>query len=116
MILLVCCIFCLQKDFYSKRADQRWLTIGSKSVKIADCPVQVPIWALGGTADNIAPPLQAVGHLDLITTKPKPHKLRLLCQAGHMELFRSHRVLAEYYGSVANFLLNHSDHVNYRPR
>jgi len=88
------------------------LAIGSKSVKIADYPVQVPIWALGGTADNIAPPLQAVGHLDLITTAPKPFKLRLLCQAGHMGLFRSHRVLAEYYGSVANFLLNHSDHVN----
>ena len=88
------------------------LEIGSKTVKITDYPVQVPIWALGGTADTIAPPLQAVGHLDLIPTKPPQNKLRLLCDAGHMGLFRSQRILEKYYRRIADFLMTHSDYTH----
>ena len=88
------------------------LRIGNKTVKIDDYPSHVPIWALGGTADNIAPPLQAVGHLDLISVKPLQNKLRLICDAGHMGLFRSQRILKKYYNRVADFLLTHSDYTN----
>ena len=88
------------------------LKIGNKLVKMTDYPVQVPIWALGGTADNIAPPLQAVGHLDLIPMESPQNKLRLLCDAGHMGLFRSKRILEKYYHRIADFLLTHSDYTN----
>lgn len=88
------------------------LKIGEKTVGIADYPAQKPIWALGGTADPIAPPLQAVGHLDLLPPMPPQTSLRLLCEAGHMGLFRSRRVLNDQYNRIADFLLTHSDYAN----
>ncbi|MBW2450029.1 MAG: hypothetical protein JRE92_06365, partial [Deltaproteobacteria bacterium] len=60
--------------------------------------------------DQIAPPLQAVGHLELIPEMPAQNRLRLLCDAGHMGLFRSQRVLEKYYRRVADFLMTHSDY------
>ena len=92
------------------------LKIGGKTVAITDYPGRIPIWAMGGTADHIAPPLQAVGHLELIPEMPDQNRLRLLCDAGHMGLFRSQRILEEYYRRVADFLLTHSDYANYKPR
>lgn len=88
------------------------LKIGSKPVNIADYPVRIPIWALGGTADHIAPPLQAVGHLELIPAMPPQNSLRLLCDAGHMGLFRSQKILNQYYRRIADFLMTHSDYAN----
>ncbi len=90
------------------------LKVGDKIVDIADYPAQKPIWALGGTADQIAPPLQAVGHLDLLPPMPPQTRLRLLCEAGHMGLFRSRRVLKDDYHQIADFLLTHSDYANRR--
>jgi polyhydroxyalkanoate depolymerase len=92
------------------------LKIGSQTVAITDYPVRIPIWAMGGTADHIAPPLQAVGHLELIPAMPAQNRLRLLCNAGHMGLFRSQRILEKYYRRVADFLMTHSDYANHRPR
>ncbi len=92
------------------------LNIGEQKVDIADYPTRIPIWALGGTADHIAPPLQAVGHLNLIPAMPPQNSLRLVCDAGHMGLFRSRKILKQYYRQIADFLLTHSDHANYRPR
>ena len=88
------------------------LKIGRKTVAITNYPTRIPIWAMGGTADHIAPPLQAVGHLDLIPEMPAQKRLRLLCDAGHMGLFRSQRILEEYYRRVADFLMTHSDYAN----
>ncbi|MEJ2478523.1 MAG: hypothetical protein P8Y40_13720, partial [Desulfobacterales bacterium] len=69
----------------------------------------VPIWALGGTQDSIAPPLQATGHMEQITSVPPERKLILLCDGGHMGLFRSRKILQNYYTKIAAFLLAHSD-------
>ena len=88
------------------------LKIGRKTVAITDYPVRIPIWAMGGTADHIAPPLQAVGHLEFLPEMPAQNRLRLLCDAGHMGLFRSHRILEKYYRRVADFLMTHSDYAN----
>ena len=88
------------------------LEIGSQVVDIADYPVQTPIWAIGGSADHIAPPLQAVGHLDLIPALPSQNSLRLLCDAGHMGLFRSQKILNQHYRRIADFILTHSDYAN----
>jgi len=86
------------------------LKIGRKAVAITNYPARIPIWAMGGTADHIAPPLQAVGHLELIPEMPAQNRLRLLCDAGHMGLFRSQRILEKYYRRVADFLMTHSDY------
>jgi polyhydroxyalkanoate depolymerase len=85
------------------------LRIGNRLVGIADYPGSVPVWALGGTRDNIAPPLQATGHLPLIRSVPEKNKLSLLCDGGHMGLFRSQRVLDRYYTKIARFMLARSD-------
>jgi polyhydroxyalkanoate depolymerase len=85
------------------------LVIGNRHVGIADYPVQIPIWALGGLRDNIAPPLQAVGHIDLIGKGASDSRLKLLCDAGHMGLFRSRRILEVQYSGIAEFMLGHSD-------
>ena len=90
------------------------LEIGDRKVDIADYPVQTPIWAMGGESDHIAPPKQAVAHLELIPGMSPQKQLRLLCDAGHMGLFRSERVLNDYYTKIADFLLAHSDHANRR--
>ena len=88
------------------------LEIGDQIVDIANYPLQVPIWAIGGSADHIAPPQQAVGHLDLIPGMLPQNSLRLICDAGHMGLFRSQRILKQYYRKIAGFLLTHSDYAN----
>jgi polyhydroxyalkanoate depolymerase len=88
------------------------LKIGRKAVAITNYPARIPIWAMGGTADHIAPPLQAVGHLELIPEMPAQNRLRLLCDAGHMGLFRSQRILEKYYRRVADFLMTHSDYTH----
>jgi polyhydroxyalkanoate depolymerase len=101
-----------KKIFVQNALIRGHLKIGSQTVNMADYPPQVPIWALGGRADHIAPPLQAVDHLDFLPTMPAQNRLRLLCDAGHMGLFRSERVLKDYYTKIADFLLAHSDHAN----
>ena len=88
------------------------LEIGGQKVNIADYPIQTPIWALGGTTDQIAPPMQAVGHMDLMPAMPCENRLRLLCDAGHTGIFRSQRILKQYYRRIADFLLTHSDYAN----
>ncbi|MBN2283027.1 MAG: DUF3141 domain-containing protein [Deltaproteobacteria bacterium] len=85
------------------------LTIDGRRVDVADYPGSVPIWALGGAADNIAPPLQATGHMKYITSVPDSQKLTLICDGGHMALFRSEKVLREHYTRIAAFMLDHSD-------
>jgi len=42
------------------------LTIGGKTIKIGDYLESVPLWALGGDKDTIAPPLQATGLWSLL--------------------------------------------------
>jgi poly-beta-hydroxyalkanoate depolymerase len=92
------------------------LEIGNRRIGIADFPGTVPIWALGGTQDSIAPPLQATGHMEMITSVPPEHKLTLLCDGGHMGLFRSRKILENYYAKIAAFLLSHSDRPRKRSR
>jgi len=99
-----------KKIFVQNALIRGTLEIGGRKVNIEDYPVQTPIWALGGNADHIAPPKQAVGHLDLMPEMPAQKQLRLLCDAGHMGLFRSSRVLDEYYTRIAEFLMTHSDY------
>ena len=84
------------------------LNIGGQKVDIKDYP-SVPVWALGGTNDDIAPALQATGHLDLIGL-PSDQKLSLTCDAGHMGLFRAKRILEQYYTQITKFILAHSDY------
>ena len=85
------------------------LRIANRTVGIDDYPVSVPLWALGGTADSIAPLLQAVGHMERIVSVPEKNKLTLQCDAGHMGLFRSRKVLERYYKQIAEFMLARSD-------
>jgi polyhydroxyalkanoate depolymerase len=87
------------------------LSIGGTEIGIRDYPGTVPIWALGGTQDDITPPLQATGHMDLIKSVPAQYKLTLVCDAGHMGLFRAKRILKGYYSRIVEFLLAHSDKV-----
>jgi poly-beta-hydroxyalkanoate depolymerase len=101
-----------KKIFVQNALIRGHLEIGGQKVDIADYPVQTPIWALGGTTDPIAPPLQAVGHMDLMPAMAQQNRLRLLCDAGHMGLFRSQRILKQYYRRIADFLLTHSDYAN----
>ena len=85
------------------------LRIGDKRLDIKDYPGSVPVWALGGNADAIVPPLQATGHMDLIQSVPSSDKLNLTCDGGHMALFRSKKVLKSHYSQIANFILERSD-------
>lgn len=85
------------------------LSVHGRKIGIKDYPESVPIWALGGSRDDIAPPLQATCHMDLIDTIPLKDKLKLICDGGHMGLFRSSRILKEYYGSIVAFMLKYSD-------
>ncbi len=95
-----------KKIFVQNALIRGHLEIGGQKVDIADYPVQTPIWALGGTTDPIAPPLQAVGHMDLMPAMAQQNRLRLLCDAGHMGLFRSQRILKQYYRRIADFLID----------
>jgi len=100
-----------KKIFVNNELIRGKLTIGGKEIGIKDYPASVPIWALGGTKDDIAPPLQAVGHMDLIDSVPPEDKLTLLCEGGHMGLFRSTKILEEFYTRVAGFILDRSDKI-----
>jgi len=88
------------------------LRIGGKKISIEDYPGSVPIWAIGGLKDEITPPLQATGHMALINAVPPEDKLKLLCETGHMGLFRSTKVLEEYYHRIVEFIVARSDRVN----
>ena len=88
------------------------LTVGDRAIGVKDYPSGIPIWALGGKKDDIAPVLQAIGHLPLIESVPEKDKLSLTCDGGHMALFRSERVLEGYYTKIAKFLIAHSDRVD----
>jgi polyhydroxyalkanoate depolymerase len=101
-----------KKIFVQNALIRGYLKIGDRKVDIANYPVQTPLWALGGESDHIAPPKQAVGHMDLMPEMPAQNQLRLLCDAGHMGLFRSQRVLEKHYRRIADFLLTHSDYAN----
>jgi poly(3-hydroxybutyrate) depolymerase len=98
-----------QKIFVGNELIRGKLTIGGRTIGIKDYPSGVPIWALGGKRDDIAPEGQAVGHLPLIENVPEADKLSLSCDGGHMALVRSERVLNRYYTQIADFLLAHSD-------
>jgi poly(3-hydroxybutyrate) depolymerase len=98
-----------KKVFVKNQLARGELTIGERTIGIKDYPGSVPIWAIGGTNDNIAPPGQALGHLDLIDSVKEEDKLVQLCEAGHMGLFRSSRILKKNYGKIIDFMLSHSD-------
>ena len=61
-------------------------------------------------ADRIFKPeisiVEAEANIDL----PSNQKLNLICDAGHMGLFRARRILERYYTQVSEFLLSHSDY------
>jgi poly-beta-hydroxyalkanoate depolymerase len=88
------------------------LNIGGRAIGIKDYPAGTPIWAIGGSEDKIAPPLQATGHMNLIDNVAPENKLTLICKGGHMALFRSGTVLRDYYSQIVRFLLEHSDRKN----
>ena len=85
------------------------LKIDGSPVRITDYPAKVPIWALGGTKDDIAPLKQATGHLDCLTHLPVKNRLALTCEAGHMGLFRSQKVLQSHYTQIIDFIKANSD-------
>lgn len=97
-----------QKIFVANELIRGELTIGGRTIGIKDYPAGVPIWALGGSKDDIAPEGQAVGHLPLIRSVAEADKLSLTCEGGHMALFRSEKVLDQYYPRIADFLLARS--------
>jgi polyhydroxyalkanoate depolymerase len=97
------------KIFVRNELIQGTLSVGGKEIGLKDYPGTVPIWALGGTEDDITPALQATGHMECITSVPAQHKLTLICDAGHMGLFRAKRILEDYYSKIVAFILAHSD-------
>ena len=100
-----------KKIFVNNELIRGALAIGNNIVGIKDYPGHVPIWALGGSNDKIAPSLQATGHLDLISSVSEGDKLNLICGGGHMGLFRSEKILKTFYSKVARFMLERSDRV-----
>ncbi len=84
------------------------LPIHGATVRIQDYPPHVPVWALAGSRDEIAPPLQATGHMELVPAAPE-NKLTLVCEGGHMALFRSRKILQGEYLRIRDFILAHSD-------
>ena len=98
-----------KKIFVGNELVHGTLKIDNHTIGINDYPNNVPIWALGGSRDNIAPPLQATGHIDLLHGLPADQKLELICNAGHMGLFRSQKILERYYTKIAAFLRNNSN-------
>lgn len=98
-----------KKIFVKNELIRGTLSIHGKEIGIKDYPDSVPIWALGGSKDTIAPPLQATGHMEMIDSVPSENKVTLICDGGHMGLFRSTRILKEYYNRIVGFLLKHSD-------
>ena len=100
-----------KKIFVNNQLIRGKLSFGKKMIGIKDYPGHVPIWALGGSNDQIAPPLQATGHLELINSVSEGDKLNLICGGGHMGLFRSEKILKTFYSKIATFLLERSDRV-----
>lgn len=98
-----------KKIFVNNELIKGTLTIGGKRIGLKDYPKEVPLWALGGARDNIAPPLQAIGHMDLLESVPAGDKLKLICDGGHMALFRSTKILKKEYQQIAEFILERSD-------
>ena len=98
-----------KKIFVKNELIRGTLTIGGKRVSIKDYPKNVPIWALGGSRDEIVPPLQAIGHMDLLGKVPSKDKLKLICDGGHMALFRSSKILKNEYQQIGDFILERSD-------
>jgi hypothetical protein len=47
--------------------------------------------------------------MNLIDSVPPEDKLTLICEGGHMGLFRSRKVLDNYYHRIVEFILSHSD-------
>lgn len=87
------------------------LEIEGRKLSIGNYPKSVPLWAMGGTNDEITPPKQATGHMPLIRSVPQKDKLTIICEAGHMGLFRSQKILDTHYRNVVDFILTHSDHM-----
>ena len=100
-----------KKIFIKNELIRGKLSVGNKIIGIKDYPGHVPIWALGGSQDKIAPPLQATGHLELINAVSEGDKLNLICSGGHMGLFRSEKILKAFYSRIAAFILERSDRV-----
>ena len=100
-----------KKIFVKNELIQGTLSIDGKEIGVKDYPGSVPIWALGGKKDDIAPPLQATGHMELIDSVPSRDKLTLICDGGHMGLFRSTKILKEYYNRIVEFILARSDRI-----
>ena len=98
-----------KKVFVRNELVRGTLGIQGRRIGVKDYPATVPIWALGGTQDNIAPCGQAIGHVDLIEGVDPEDRLVLCCDAGHMGLFRSRTVLDRYYSRIIRFLLERSD-------
>ncbi len=98
-----------EKIFVKNELAKGKLKIDGKCIGIKDYPESVPIWALGGTRDDITPPLQAVGHMNIIKNMPSSDKLTLISDGGHMGLFRSKKILERYYSRISEFLMDHSD-------
>ncbi len=98
-----------KKIFIRNELARGRLFIGGRRVRLEDYPGDVPLWALGGKQDAIAPLGQALGHMDRIGQVAAENKLSLTCEGGHMALFRSRRVLETYYTQIARFVLSHSD-------
>ena len=98
-----------KKVFVRNELIRGTMTIQGRQIGVKDYPPSIPIWALGGTQDNIAPCGQAIGHIERIKDIQQEDKLVLCCDAGHMGLFRSRRVLEAYYSRIARFLVDRSD-------
>ncbi len=98
-----------KKIFVNNALMRGTLKIGDRTASIENYPVYVPIWALGGSKDDIVPPRQAVGHIDRINGLDAVKKLSVIAEAGHMGIFRSSMVLEKDYTEIAKFLLEHSD-------
>jgi poly(3-hydroxybutyrate) depolymerase len=98
-----------KKVFVNNELVRGTLVIEGKRVSLKDYPGGVPIWALGGSKDDIAPPLQAIGHMDLLESVPSKDKLKLVCDGGHMALFRSNQILKKEYKQICEFILERSD-------
>lgn len=85
------------------------IEIENKKIGINDYPKDVPIWALGGSKDDIAPLLQAVNHLNLMNFIPNENKLKLIADGGHMAIFRSGKILRKYYSQIVKFIIDNSN-------
>jgi poly-beta-hydroxyalkanoate depolymerase len=98
-----------KKIFVRNELARGTLTICGRRISLKDYPGSVPIWSLGGRKDDFTPPLQATGHMGLIRSVSERDKLLLLCEAGHMGLFRSSEILKNYYSRIVDFMLARSD-------